>query len=153
MDPSNISRTRQDCIEAWACCWDAHDHTRGIMGHKYIGLSNAWDGKEDHLIRRDARIFWDELTMDAERELQAAIGTQDVAAGRLRQWDYETVVGPVAGLDHSDVQEEGAEVDGELVAGEDPWADENEQAVGPDSGDELEAEKETIANNLASLFN
>ena len=38
-------------------------HVAASRGYKYTGTTNRLDGSEDHLICREAKIFWDERGM------------------------------------------------------------------------------------------
>ena len=42
---------------------DVNLHLKATAGYKMTGTTNALDGTEDHLINREAEIFWNELGM------------------------------------------------------------------------------------------
>ena len=61
VDPSDISRTRQEVLDDIALTWRRLEHLEGVRGHKRTGLSNCLQGNDDALITREAKIFWDDL--------------------------------------------------------------------------------------------
>jgi hypothetical protein len=65
-------------------------HERAAQGFEKVGLSNVLDGSEDHLICRDARVFWDEMNMGEARLEAVAAVSEEVAAGRLH-WSRDAV--------------------------------------------------------------
>ena len=69
-----------DVGEAWRQC----DHSAGVRGHKFNGLSVALDGSEDHLLAREAAAIWKELDMAGARlraieEVDALVDSGEVA--------------------------------------------------------------------------
>ena len=67
VDPGNIGRTRQAVVDDVVGVWRGLDHSEGVRGHKRTGLSVDLSGSEDHLVNRDARVFWDELSFGSVR--------------------------------------------------------------------------------------
>ena len=89
-DPGNISRTRQQIIDDVCAVWRGLDHSQGVRGHKRTGLSVSLDGSEDHLLIRDARLFWDELQFGAVRDEAVARVRHAVDRGEL-SWCQEDI--------------------------------------------------------------
>ena len=95
--PEGVPAARiQDCIAWMAAIWGQPSlHEAAAAGFKKVGLANALDGTEDHLICREARRFWEELGREVAR--RDAIHDVDVEfeAGRL-DWSYDSVLEVVA---------------------------------------------------------
>ena len=86
----------ESCIDWMAEVWGnraLHDQAR--EKYKYTGATNALDGTEDHLIAREARVFWDNLGMSAKRDAACHDVRVEVEASRLR-WGYDAVYSLVA---------------------------------------------------------
>ena len=86
----------EQCIDWMAEVWGQralHDQAR--RGYKYTGATNALDGSEDHLIAREARVFWDNLGVSAKRDAVCHDVRVEVEGGRLR-WGYDAVYSLVA---------------------------------------------------------
>ena len=71
-DPGNISRTRQQVVDDAVATWLHLDHEQGVDGHKRVGLSVDLSGSEDHLVVRDAKIFWDDIGFGHVRDVEVA---------------------------------------------------------------------------------
>ena len=82
-DPGNIARTRQQIIDDAVAVWRGLDHVEGVRGHKRTGLSIDLSGSEDHLVNRDARVFWDELSFGSVRDIEVRRVQDAVASGDL----------------------------------------------------------------------
>jgi hypothetical protein len=133
-DPGDISRTLQQVLDDLCGAWRTVDHTKGLRGHQKTGLSVALDGSEDHLVTREARLFW--LAADMPRERQKALAEVDelVDSGRLTVFsDYRTLI------QHPEnpgvIEDEGAEFEGILSEGEDMYDDDDEDPDAPDFGE------------------
>ena len=121
---------KEDCM-AWMCLvWcQAKLHKQATAGFKRVGVTNALDGSEDQEISREARTFWDDGNMKAERASAVADVDDEVDAGRLK-WTYGDVYRlicehPKRG--HVDVQadDEGDEDDDD--DGNAGWIDEGDE--------------------------
>jgi hypothetical protein len=79
------------CIDWMAHVWsDVHIHEEACKGYKKTGTTNALNGDDDHLICREAKLFWNRLGIKQKRE-NAIHGVKvEVDAGRL-PWSYENV--------------------------------------------------------------
>ena len=134
----------ESCIDWMAEVWGnraLHDQAR--QGYKYTGETNALDGSEDHLIAREARVFWDNLGISAKRDAACEDVRVEVEAGRLR-WGYDAVYSLVAllplrqALDQTEElqdDEDVAPVEDEAAWSDDEGDDEDdasEEAVGED---------------------
>ena len=139
IDPGYIGRMLQQLVDDVAATWRVMDHSRCVLGHKRVGLSNRLDGAEDWMITREARFFWDALRMWEVREEAVAEMDRLVQAGTLKSMaDWRTLVQhPV---DPGIVADEGAEFEGELAVGEKPWWEEGEEEnmLAADEADEKE---------------
>ena len=61
------SASNAQCIDWMAEVWsDRRLHEQARKGYNLIGCANALDGTEDHLIAREARVFWDKLDVGEE---------------------------------------------------------------------------------------
>jgi hypothetical protein len=121
-DPGNISRTLQQVLDDLGGSWRSVDHTRGARGHKKVGLNNALDGSEDHLITREARLFWLEADMATLRskaiaEVDALVDSGEVAD--FSEW-RQVIAHPE---DPGVVEDEGAEFEGHFDDDECVWDD------------------------------
>ena len=126
-DPGNISRTLQQVINDAASAWRICDHTKGVRGHKLTGLSNSLDDSEDHLISREAAIFWAGFDLPSARLRAIEEVDELIASGTIRtfgEWQ-QVVKHPV---DPGAQALEGMEFEGELEAGECCWLTEEEKA-------------------------
>jgi hypothetical protein len=84
----------------------------------------ALDGSEDHLVTREARVFWLAADMPMERRKAIAEVDELVDAGRLTTFsDWHTLI------KHPEnpgvIEDEGAEFDGDLAEGEDVCNDDD----------------------------
>ena len=122
-DPGNIGRTRQQVIDDVVAVWRGLDHAQGVHGHKRTGLSVSLDGSEDHLINREARVFWDELAFGQVRDDEVARVRDAVARGDLSwcQADIDDLREPFP--DGVGAFDEGLEMDCALEEEECPWSD------------------------------
>lgn len=108
-----------------------------MKGHKRTGLSVALSGSEDHLISREAGVFWRELGMSPLREHAVQAVRDGVEQGRL-VWSRECIESLVEPWGDADVGalEEGQEVQ-ELADDDDPlWDDVDPDVAVCDSTDE-----------------
>ena len=71
LQAGDISRTEEELLEDSTSVWLTLDHLKGVQGHKYNGLSVSLETdpakNEDDLIAREAKLFWEEIGMAAER--------------------------------------------------------------------------------------
>ena len=128
-------------------------HVQAWKGFKYTGATNALDGSEDHLIGREARLFWDKLESSAKRNAACHDVRVEVEAGRLRS-GYDDVYSLVAPfplrgeLDKMVVNQDDENVafveDEEAWSDEedDDWDDNEDDREGEDAGAEAGAEGE-----------
>ena len=120
--------------------WRSLDHTAGVAGHKRTGIANALDGSEDHLIRRQAKVCWNELGMSAIRDAEFKAVEAKVADGSLT-WSREMLDSLVEQSPDEDigVSLEGQEVEGSDSSDSDgdPWdLDDDGDGVSHDSDDD-----------------
>lgn len=128
VDPGNISRTLQDVLDDAAAAWRQLDHEGARLGHWRVGLANKLDGTEDHMITREALLFWNACGMREAR--QHAIDEVDaaIAAGDLQSFtDWTKVIRHPQ--DCGIIEDEGAEFEGDLEPGEGVCEDEDERAL------------------------
>jgi len=133
-DPGNISRTLQQVLDDLCGAWKSVDHTRGMRGHKKVSLNNALDGTDDHLITREARIFWLDANMVEERakaivEVDALVDTGAITD--FAEWQ-QLIRHPE---DPGVVEDEGGEFDGDFDEEECMWDDDVEGTMAADDGD------------------
>ena len=127
LDPGNISRTIGDVVEDGCAAWRAVDHGQALQGHWRVGLANALDGSEDSFITREALVFWRLAGMAEERPKAIQEVDDRIASGEITtfaEW-AKLVADPP---DPGEVEHEGAEFEGELLAGEAPWQEEEDAA-------------------------
>jgi hypothetical protein len=95
-----------------------------VKGHKRCGLSVALDGSEDHLITREARLFWLEANMPDERRRAVEQVNELVASCQIASFSEwrQLVQHPE---DPGVVEDEGAEFEGDLEADEVLWFDDD----------------------------
>ena len=149
LDPGNISRTLQDVLDDACSAWASVDHRQGLQGHKRVGLTNNLDGSEDHYITREALTFWRLADMAEERRKAIQEVNDRIESGDLRSFSEDwrrLIVNPE---DCGVVEEEGAELEGELVAGELHY--EEDQQVAEDQAADLAAFDENAAEPKASV--
>ena len=82
---------KEDCLAWLAAVW--HNpalHAAVAAGFWKTGQANALDGSQDHLLCREAKLFWDELRMWSRRAEVIHDVDVEFDAGRL-QWCYESV--------------------------------------------------------------
>ena len=134
----------ESCIDWMAEVWGnraLHDQAR--QGYKYTGETNALDGSEDHLIAREARVFWDNLGISAKRDAACHDVRVEVEAGRLR-WGYDAVYSLVALLPLRQALDQTEE----LQDDEDVAPVEDEAAWSDDEGDgEDDASEEAVGED------
>jgi hypothetical protein len=133
-DPGNISRTLQQVLDDLCGAWKSVDHTRGMRGHKKVGLNNALDGTEDHLISRDARSFWLDANMVDERAKAIVEVDGLVDSGAITDFaEWQKVIR------HPDdpgvVEDEGGELEGEFEDEECVWDDDAGGTMAADDKD------------------
>ena len=145
----------EQCIDWQAEVWNNRNlHDQARKGFKYTGCTNALDGSEDHLIAREARVFWDKHDVSAKRDAACHDVHVEVEAGRLR-WGYEAVYSLVAPFPHRGALDATIEFqDDEEVApaaGEDAWSDsEDSDGEAPhDGGSEAAEEAESQEDSHA----
>lgn len=114
---------------------DVDLHLQAAKGYKYTGTTNNFDGSEDSLICREAKIFWEERGMRKKIDSAVAEVEAQFNAGLL-QWSYQTVqslIGAYPRRNHLDVLSPGQEDE----AGSDPdgvpWDD---ASSGEEDGDQ-----------------
>jgi hypothetical protein len=135
-DPGNISRTLQQVLDDLGGSWKAVDHTRGLRGHKKVGLNIALDGSEDQHITREARIFWLEADMAAERVKAIAEVDALVNAGEITDFsEWRKLIAHPE--DPGVVEDEGAEFEGDFEDDECVW---DEDVGGSMAADDREVE-------------
>ena len=101
------------------------DHASAAKGHKRVGLTNALDGSEDHLICRQARACWEELRMSSLRDSEVASVKKRVEDGTL-VWSREHLLALVEPFPDGDIGyiAEGQEIEGsDSDESADPWGD------------------------------
>lgn len=95
----------EQCIEIFTKIWaDWKRHVEAAKGYKRIGTLNALDGKEDHLITREAKRYWDRLDMPSKRDRIIHDVDVEYEAGRLR-WtptDIKALIVPYPKTGHMD---------------------------------------------------
>ncbi len=132
VEPGNIGRTRQQVIDDAVSVWLGLDHSQGVAGHKRTGLSACLSGADDHILNRDAKLFWDEIGFAQVRDEAVAAVREAFCCGQLRwsEGDVDALREPFPGDDIGELQE-GQEAEGELEEGEALWDDDDD-----DEGDE-----------------
>ena len=118
-----------DCLRWMVNCWsNSALHVRAVKGFKYTGAANSLNGAEDHLICREAKVFWDELDMGAVRQELLHDVTLEYRAGRLRS-NYDDVRALVVDFPkrgHLDVIQEFQD-DEDVLDGGPPWRDDDDE--------------------------
>ena len=108
----DFSRSHAECAKAILQTWRRLDHGKAAEGHKHNGLSTSLWGSDDNLVAGDAKYWWDQLGISAQRgalieQVRKAVHENG------KTWDdvYEFVEHPsdVPGPD-SWIIEEGAEI-------------------------------------------
>ncbi len=120
--PRGVPVTRKSDTLSWlAAIWARPElHLAAAAGYKKCGLTNSLDGKEDHLICREAREFWIELQMPRSRLEAVQRVDEEFHAGRLG-WNYEDVsrlifdFPKVGGTADFQPDDEGSEIGGSEV--------------------------------------
>ena len=141
LDPGNIGRTRQQIIDDAVAVWRGLDHAEGVRGHKRTGLSNDLSGSEDHLVNRDARVFWDDLVFGPVRDAEVRRVQEAVAKGEL-SWCRTDIEGLFEPFPNEDVGafSEGQEIEAPVDPQEDPCTDsDHEEDRLSDSDDDRES--------------
>ena len=128
-DPGNISRTRQQVVDDAVATWLALDHEQGVDGHKRVGLSVDLFQGEDHLVTRDAKIFWDEIGFGQVRDEEVAKIREAVEGGKLT-WCFDDIESLREPWPAGDVgsTDEGEEVFCEADLDEPEWHDDDEDS-------------------------
>ena len=136
-DPGNISRTRQQVVDDAVATWLALDHEQGVDGHKRVGLSVDLFGDEDHLVARDAKIFWDEIGFGQVRDVEVAKIREAVERGDLT-WCFGDIESLREAWPQDDVgsTEEGQEVFCEADLYEQEWHSDDEESQRSDLSSE-----------------
>ena len=142
------STSNHQCIDWMAEAWsDRNLHLQARKGYKLIGATNALDGSEDHLIAREARLFWDKLNISAKRDATIRDVECEVESGRLT-WGFDAVYSLIAPFPSRQVLDEMVEFqDDEAVApadGENVWLDD-------DKSDSDSAEEDDDADATGDL--
>lgn len=117
LEPGCVSRRPQDVIDDAAAAWRTLNHGQGVLGHFRNGLANKLDGTQDHMISREALTFWQELDMASVRREAVAYVDAQVAADKITsfsQWQDLVMHAEDPGIN----LDEGAEFEGDLLAGE-----------------------------------
>ena len=140
VDPGDISRTRQAVVDDVVGVWRGLDHMEGVFGHKRTGLSVALDGSEDHMVNRDARVFWDELRFGALRDVEVERVCHLVSTGAL-SWCRKDIDSLKEAFPdgNAGASVEGQEIECGLDLEEKVWTDsdeeEGEERMDSDDGD------------------
>ena len=92
VDPGNSSRTRQQVVDDVVAVWRTLDHSEGVRGHKRTSLSVDLYRTEDHMVNREARVFWDELAFGQVRDAEVRRVQDAVARGDL-SWCQKDIDG------------------------------------------------------------
>jgi hypothetical protein len=133
------SKDSQTVLDDLAVIWHHHDHARkGLNSFKWSGLAarppervykpaGGWEvplsGPDDFLINRDARKFFDDNNMPAERRRCLTAIYNDFDAGKINEWeDVREYI-----KDYSDSDAGGEHEEGEELLSEHPLSD------GPDT--------------------
>ena len=133
----DISRTEEELLEDSTAVWLELDHHKGVRGHKYNGLSVSLETdpakNEDDLIAREAKFFWDEIGMAAERDAIIAEVNAKVDSG---EWVWADLRNPEKNIirhpENPGVQVyEGEEFEGLLQPGEKPFFEGGENDEDP----------------------
>ena len=156
-DPGCVARRPQDVVDDTCATWRCLDHVRGASGHKRNGLNVRLDGSEDHMLSRMARQMWFEANMPSVRTETLRVVQEAWNTGRVASFaDYgELLVHPE---DPGVLQDEGAELEGDLLPDELPWADEEQQGlVDADNNDVMAdqagaSSKEEASNQAAMVI-
>ena len=141
MRPGKLPQTsRQVVYDRSDLAWRLLDHDAFAEGFKQVGITNALDGSDDHLLTSETLEFWRELDMPRVREQLIMEVDSEVDSGGLRDWsqwrelieDYDAHEPIIAGM-------EGAPV---VVAGddEDMFGRGGESGVDADNGGEVDEE-------------
>ena len=135
--------TRREDAMAWMCLiwFQPHLHAHAADGFKKVGVTNALDGSEDDLVCREARVYWDHLSMKDVRASAVADVDGEVDAGRLR-WTYNDVYSAVCAhpeRGHVDYQadDEGSDRDPTESLDAAIWDTSDDDALGPDEVGDL----------------
>ena len=117
----------QDCIDCMLDVWrDPKLHVQASKGFKSCGITNNLDGTEDHLICREAGVFWKALAVAEKRTEAVEDVAMEVEAGRLG-WSYDdvySVVLPFPQKGQLDVLREFQDEEmAALEEGEKPWVE------------------------------
>jgi len=140
-EPGSVVRRPQDVVDDVCGTWRALAHQQGCLGHLRNGITGRLDGSQDNLIHREALAMWRELDMPSLRRAALAEVDAKVHDGSLASFaEWRQVVEHPS--EPGAVEDEGAEFEGELAAGEAVYLD---AALSDDDADfELES-------NLAPL--
>ena len=138
-DPGDISRNLKEVHRDASATWMRCDHTKGARGHLSNGLNNKLDGSQDHLVTRDAGVFWRECDMALAREaaiveVDAMLASADIPeafADRVELFAgwQKLIQHPPGHLGVTSGDGDGAEFEGELEPGEMPWLTEEDKAA------------------------
>jgi len=95
---SGVPKAKEEtCIDMMAEVLSRTElHLGAADGYKKTGFTVALDGTEDHLIVREAAVFWKEMTMRPRIDKEVEHVREEVSAGRLR-WtkaDVERLIQP-----------------------------------------------------------
>ena len=131
--------TREENIDIMCEVMDDLElHLKAAMGYKYTGTTNSFDGSEDYLICREAKVFWEERGM--RRKINSAVADVETRfhAGEL-PWNYgavQSLIGDYPRRRQLDVilpgQEDEATPDQDGV----PWNDPDASDDDPDVHDD-----------------
>ena len=90
-DPNNVELSREENIDVMCeVLSDINLHLTACEGYKLPGTTNKLDGTEDHLIAREAEVFWRENVMRPRINAAVAEVKAEIDAGRL-PWSYKNV--------------------------------------------------------------
>ena len=152
LDPKATHYGRpEDCIDCMLDVWrDPGLHVQAAKGFKSCGITNKLDGTEDHLICREAGVFWKALAVARKRTDAVEDVAMEVEAGRLG-WLYDdvySVVLPFPEKGQLDVLHEFQDEEmAALEEGEKPWAEGRGDGVDSDSSDDDEEKRPKARGN------
>ena len=132
---------REDAMAWMSIVWfQTHMHLQAADGFKKVGITNALDGSEDDLVCREARSYWNALSMPEMRASAVADVDCEVDAGRL-SWTYRHVYRLIAehpARGHVDFHpdDEGSDEDPTDTLDPTAWTDSDDDAAPTDEAAE-----------------
>jgi len=151
LDTCDIGRSFQDVVDDVIATWGAIDHQLGVRGHKSVGFSVALDGSEDEFLGRAARDVWKACDMPTLRrqaieQVNAALDAHVEKGVELSMSMWRSVVQHPR---DPGITPEGFEFEGELLPGERPWIEPDEEAMAEEAGKEKALDEELLASDGA----